>query len=61
MFVCDAFDAMTSDRPYRAALPASFALRELQLAAGTQFAPRVVEAFPACTAGDASGAQLRAA
>ena len=61
VFVCDAFDAMTSDRPYRAALPAGFALRELQLAAGTQFSPRVVEAFLACTAGDASGAQLRAA
>jgi two-component system, cell cycle response regulator len=61
VFVCDAFDAMTSDRPYRAALPATFALRELQAAAGTQFSPRVVEAFIACTAADAPGAHLRAA
>jgi two-component system, cell cycle response regulator len=45
VFVCDAFDAMTSDRAYRAALPAAFALRELREAAGTQFSPRVVEAF----------------
>ena len=45
VFVCDAFDAMTSDRAYRAALPAAFALRELPAAAGTQFSPRVVEAF----------------
>ena len=61
VFVCDAFDAMTSDRPYRAALPTAFALRELQLAAGTQFSPRVVEAFLACAAGDAPDAHLRAA
>jgi diguanylate cyclase (GGDEF)-like protein len=61
VFVCDAFDAMTSDRPYRGALPTAFALRELQLAAGTQFSPRVVEAFLACAAGDAPDAHLRAA
>ena len=45
VFVCDAFDAMTSDRPYRAALPTAFALRELRAAAGTQFSPRVIDAF----------------
>jgi diguanylate cyclase (GGDEF)-like protein len=51
--VADAYEAMTSDRPYRAALPAAFALRELRAAAGTQFAPRVVEAFIASWTGEA--------
>jgi putative nucleotidyltransferase with HDIG domain len=35
--VCDAFDAMTSDRPYRKGLPASRALSELRRNAGAQF------------------------
>jgi putative nucleotidyltransferase with HDIG domain len=35
--VADAFDAMTSDRPYRRALPIEAALRELEKGAGTQF------------------------
>jgi putative nucleotidyltransferase with HDIG domain len=35
--VADAFDAMTSDRPYRRALPVDAALRELERGAGTQF------------------------
>jgi HD-GYP domain-containing protein (c-di-GMP phosphodiesterase class II) len=43
--VVDAFDAMTHDRPYRAALPRKWALAELQRCAGTQFDPTVVEAF----------------
>ncbi|MGH2747853.1 MAG: GAF and HD-GYP domain-containing protein [Actinomycetota bacterium] len=37
--VCDAFDAMTSDRPYRRALPAEEASRRLLACAGTQFDP----------------------
>jgi putative nucleotidyltransferase with HDIG domain len=41
--VSDAFDAMTSDRPYRRALDADEALRELQRGAGTQFDAAVVE------------------
>jgi putative nucleotidyltransferase with HDIG domain len=40
--VADAFDAMTSDRPYRRALPAEAALRELERGAGTQFDEGVV-------------------
>ena len=44
IFVCDAYHAMTSDRPYRAALPAEEALRRLAEAAGSQFDPRVIEA-----------------
>jgi len=35
--VADAFDAMTSDRPYRRALPVNVALKELERGAGTQF------------------------
>jgi HD-GYP domain-containing protein (c-di-GMP phosphodiesterase class II) len=37
--VCDAFDAMTSDRPYRRALDSTAACRELLAQAGKQFDP----------------------
>jgi HD-GYP domain-containing protein (c-di-GMP phosphodiesterase class II) len=40
--VCDAFHAMTSDRPYRAAMSALEALDRLEAGAGTQFDPAVV-------------------
>ena len=40
--VADAFDAMTSDRPYRRALPLDAALGELERGAGTQFDKVVV-------------------
>jgi putative nucleotidyltransferase with HDIG domain len=40
--VADAFDAMTSDRPYRRALPLQAALGELERGAGTQFDREVV-------------------
>ena len=43
--VCDSFDAMVADRPYRAALPHDVALHELERCAGTQFDPAVVAAF----------------
>src|SRR5436190_21349607 len=43
IFVCDAYHAMTTDRPYRKRLAAEEALRRLDGAAGTQFDPRVVE------------------
>lgn len=39
--VCDAFDAMTSDRCYRSARPVDEALAEIVRCAGTQFDPRV--------------------
>jgi HD-GYP domain-containing protein (c-di-GMP phosphodiesterase class II) len=43
--VVDSFDAMTSDRPYRAALPAERAVEEVDRCAGTQFDPDVALAF----------------
>jgi HD-GYP domain-containing protein (c-di-GMP phosphodiesterase class II) len=45
IFVCDAWHAMRSDRPYRRALDFEAACRELQAGAGTQFDPRVVDVF----------------
>jgi two-component system, cell cycle response regulator len=48
--VCDAFDAMTSDRPYRDRMTEHEALDELRRCAGVQFDPRVVEAFAAVAA-----------
>lgn len=45
IFVCDSWHAMTSDRPYRKALPREVALAELRRHAGTQFDPAVVAAF----------------
>jgi HD-GYP domain-containing protein (c-di-GMP phosphodiesterase class II) len=43
ILVCDAYHAMTTDRPYRKRLPREEALRRLDEGAGTQFDPDVVE------------------
>ncbi|MFH1239541.1 MAG: HD domain-containing phosphohydrolase, partial [bacterium] len=43
--VADAFDAMTSDRPYRRKMELPMAIKEIELNSGTQFDPVVVEAF----------------
>jgi HD-GYP domain-containing protein (c-di-GMP phosphodiesterase class II) len=45
--VVDAFDAMTTDRPYRASMGVERAVGELERVAGTQFDPDVIRAFVA--------------
>jgi hypothetical protein len=45
IFACDAYRAMTADRPYRRALGRERALGELRSSAGTQFDPAVVDAL----------------
>jgi HD-GYP domain-containing protein (c-di-GMP phosphodiesterase class II) len=45
VLVCDAWDAMTTDRSYRRALPTETAAEELRVNAGTQFDPEVVDAL----------------
>lgn len=54
--ICDAFDTMVSDRPYRLALGEEEALSRLRASAGSQFDPRLVEAF--ATAFDARAAAV---
>jgi putative nucleotidyltransferase with HDIG domain len=49
--VCDAFDAMTTDRPYSPARTPQDALAELRRCAGTHFDPAVVRAFERIGAG----------
>jgi diguanylate cyclase (GGDEF)-like protein len=53
ILVCDAYHAMTTDRPYRKRLPEEEALRRLERGAGTQFDPRVVEVCKRLLAGSA--------
>ncbi len=43
--IVDVYDALTSDRPYRAAWPKEKALNHIRQLSGTHFEPRVVEAF----------------
>src|SRR3954447_4052727 len=50
--VCDAYDAMVTDRPYRKGTDTDSALTELRRCAGSQFDPSVVEAF--CAVADRS-------
>ncbi len=50
ILVCDAYHAMTTDRPYRRRLSVEEACRRLREAAGKQFDPKVVEVFLALDA-----------
>lgn len=43
--IADAYDAMTSDRAYRRALPHAVAVAEIERCAGTQFDPELAEVF----------------
>ena len=45
VYVADAFDAMTADRPYRKAFTENIAFQELEKNAGRQFDPQIVKAF----------------
>jgi len=47
--IVDTLDAMTSERPYRAALPFSAAREEIRSRAGSRFDPEIVDAFLAVT------------
>ena len=48
VLACDAYSAITSDRPYRTARPHSAAMAEISRCAGTQFDPKVTEALIGC-------------
>ena len=45
VFACDAYNAMTTDRPYRGAMARDAAIAELKANTGTQFDPRIVDAL----------------
>jgi HD-GYP domain-containing protein (c-di-GMP phosphodiesterase class II) len=57
----DAFDAMTTDRPYRRALPVGEAIAELRRCSGSQFDPAVVDAALAELAAGGHAARRRVA
>ena len=61
VFAADAYNAMTTDRPYRGALTQEQALRELRAGSGTQFDPRVVEALSVAIATTESASSAAAA
>lgn len=50
--ICDAYQAMVSDRPYRKALSRDEAVAELRANAGTQFDPDLIERFIAAACGE---------
>ena len=56
--VADAYDAMTSDRPYRDAMPSNAARLRIAQAVGTQFDTTVVAAFEAILAGASESYRL---
>jgi HD-GYP domain-containing protein (c-di-GMP phosphodiesterase class II) len=60
LIVADSFDAMTTDRPYRRALPREAALAEIERQAGAQFHPAVAKAFVALERGGNPAAVLTA-
>lgn len=61
LFVADAFDAITSDRPYEPAQPVEVAITEIRRCSGTQFDPEVVDAMIATFGSIPVGAPVSAA
>jgi diguanylate cyclase (GGDEF)-like protein len=62
IFVADSFEAMTSDRPYRAGMDVEDAVAELRRCSGTQFEPEIVESLARLVeAGELTVLALRAA
>ncbi|MDI6807611.1 MAG: HD domain-containing protein [Candidatus Eisenbacteria bacterium] len=59
LLVADAFDAMTSNRPYRKAMTPQEAMREIQRNSGAQFDPKVVRALESCFEEIAGGLETR--
>ncbi|MFC1981390.1 HD domain-containing phosphohydrolase [Chloroflexota bacterium] len=59
--LADAFDAMTSDRPYRAAMSKNEAIEEIARCSGTQFDPMVVSSLIEVAASEAMPALLNPA
>jgi putative nucleotidyltransferase with HDIG domain len=59
--ICDAYDAMTSDRPYRAAMPSSYAISELRSGSGTQWDPDLVLLFLERVVHEAEAARMGSA
>jgi HD-GYP domain-containing protein (c-di-GMP phosphodiesterase class II) len=55
--ICDAYNAMTTDRPYRAARTHREALAEVRRVAGRQFDPRMVAVFESLDVGGTAGMQ----
>lgn len=61
ILACDAYSAITTDRPYRKARSHGEALAELTRCAGTQFDPKVTEALIGCLYWERQSAQLAVA
>ena len=57
--VCDAFDAITSDRPYRKGATFAAALEEIRRCSGSQFDPAVVNAFCAALAEETAAGRVK--
>jgi putative nucleotidyltransferase with HDIG domain len=61
VFCCDAYNAMTTDRPYRRSIGRDAALREIGINAGTQFDPRIAAALRAVVLRDEIGPDVHSA
>ncbi len=60
VFVCDAYHAMTSDRPYRRALGHESAVEQIEAGAGSQFCPYTCRVLLRALAGAADDGRIAA-